>query len=441
MLETKKGWRFFIVALILLLLIIALGLLLNPLFTGGSIQENRSPSTCSGAWSSCANAFTDDSSRATASVNDQNKKSGIWRNYNLLIPQSATIEKVYLRADFFAKFNNGYLDIKISNDGGLTYGPSHIIGGNTQEKDYLIDVTNDRTWSPSSLNNEKLIVQATCFKKGGGKNPLCYLDWLPVNASYTLFDFSLSISPSGNSVSPGGATSALIFINSLGGISQPVSLSQTGCPPATSCILSPLTGNPPYNSQLLITTSPTTPTGKYLITIISSGDGKTKSTGFILNVTSSTNETQNISSPPPTSNMTSNNSCFDSDGGLNYNVPGNVTKGSSTYKDYCGNQQYNYTIEYYCASSESVAEQLYSCPKGQCSWDVTGSGACSDDTAPCTDSDGGLNYNVKGSVTNSLLTHTDYCGNPSLVVENYCDANSKMVYSTYSCTCSDGACV
>ena len=118
--ETKKSARIYSIALILLIVTITLGLLLNPLFTGRLIEEIRSPSSCSGYWSSCANAFADDSSRSSALAKGDTKKSGIWRNYNLLIPGSATIEKVSLRADFFASAGNGYLDIRVSNDGGLT---------------------------------------------------------------------------------------------------------------------------------------------------------------------------------------------------------------------------------------------------------------------------------------------------------------------------------
>ncbi|MEK6933908.1 MAG: hypothetical protein AABW75_03465 [Nanoarchaeota archaeon] len=300
--ETKKSARIYKIALILLIITITLGLLLNPLFTGRLIEEIRSPSLCNGYWSSCANAFVDDSSRATALAKGDTKKSGIWRNYNLLIPGSATIEKVSLRSDFFASTSSGYLEIKVSNDEGLTFGPSHIIGGNTVEKSYLIDLTNDRNWSSFSLTNLNLVINATCFKQGGGKNTNCYLDWLPINISYTPFDFSISISPSGSSVSQGSASSALVSISSLGGISQSVSLSNIGCPSATTCSLAPSSGNPPFSSQLSILTSSSTPTGQYLITIIGSGNGKTRSTGFILNVTTSTNETQNITLPPPPTN-------------------------------------------------------------------------------------------------------------------------------------------
>ena len=433
-----------LIAALLFLVLVIVGLSL----TGRAISSNISPSSCTGYWSSCANAFNDDSSRATASTKGS-LKSGIWRNYNLLIPSSATIEKVSLRADFFANAKNGYLDIKVSNNGGLTYGPSHIIGGNTAEKAYLIDITNDRNWSASSLNNENLIINVNCFKQGAGKNPLCYLDWLPINVSYTPFDFSLSISPSGNSVSQGGTITALISISSLGGISQTVSLSQTGCPTGAICSIGSSTGNPPFTSQLLITTSASTSTGENLITIIGSSDGKTRSVGFILNVTSSSaNETQNTSIPPPTTNTTV--SCTDTDGGINYYLGGEVTSIFSPWpsKDGCGlqNSTVHYITEKYCAANGSIATSLYSCPNNCFVDQITNAATCVNNSVQCTDTDNGINYAVKGTATKGKVNFVDKCvvfQGVSSLYESYCNASGAIIQTIVAICpegCGDGVC-
>ena len=65
----------------------------------------------------------------------------------------------------------------------------------------------------------------------------------------------------------------------------------------------------------------------------------------------------------------------------------------------------------------------------------------------CTDSDGGMNYNTKGTVSISGKTYTDYCASSSKLVEYSC---YKSLYyynlrtASYFCqtgkTCSDGAC-
>ena len=444
--KTKKSNKFYGLVLILLILIISLGLFLNSIFTGRLIEEIRSPSSCSGYWSSCANAFNDDSSRATASTKGS-LKSGIWRNYNLNIPQSATIEKVSLRADFFASSNNGYIDIKVSNDGGVTWGNSHIVGGNNVEKAYLIDITNDRNWSYSSFSNVALAVNVSCFKQSGGKNPLCYLDWLPINVSYTPFDFSLSINLSGNSVSQGGSTSTLISVSSLGGISQPVSLLQTGCPSGALCDITPSSGNPPFNSRLSINTSTSTPIGEHLITIIGSGDGKTRSSGFILNVTSTQtngmqNQTQNVSSPPTNTNV----SCTDTDGGINYYLGGEVASPISIYpspsKDGCGlqNSTVHYITEKYCAADGSIATSLYSCPNNCFIDQITNAAACVDSSFQCTDTDNGINYNLKGTAKKGNVSFIDKCvvfQGVSSLYESYCNA-SGMIIQTSVATCPEG---
>ena len=75
----------------------------------------------------------------------------------------------------------------------------------------------------------------------------------------------------------------------------------------------------------------------------------------------------------------------------------------------------------------------------------------------CTDSDGGKNYYIKGTVSYNGQTYTDECGMctgacPSvgpcppvncLLKEYYCDSNQleNIWYNCLGSTCKDGACV
>jgi hypothetical protein len=71
-------------------------------------------------------------------------------------------------------------------------------------------------------------------------------------------------------------------------------------------------------------------------------------------------------------------SCSDNDGGKNYYSGGIVISNFTfpyEFKDYCGNQQYNYTIEYYCQANGTVGYEAYSCPNGPCTL-VNGLGQC-----------------------------------------------------------------
>ncbi|GEM_PF-2774779 len=63
--------------------------------------------------------------------------------------------------------------------------------------------------------------------------------------------------------------------------------------------------------------------------------------------------------------------------------------------------------------------------------------------AGCTDSDGGKNYFVRGTVTNQTGSSTDLCyAADKRIAEYYCDSNGYRVYEWYDCVngCSNGAC-
>jgi len=73
----------------------------------------------------------------------------------------------------------------------------------------------------------------------------------------------------------------------------------------------------------------------------------------------------------------------------------------------------------------------YFCYKGECV-----------KYANCTDSDNGLNYELKGKVTtNDFAVHEDYCKNSGTLVEYYCSSDDRAFSETKACNCDDGACV
>ncbi|MDP3699180.1 MAG: hypothetical protein Q8R47_06370 [Nanoarchaeota archaeon] len=60
----------------------------------------------------------------------------------------------------------------------------------------------------------------------------------------------------------------------------------------------------------------------------------------------------------------------------------------------------------------------------------------------CTDSDGGRNPTVQGTVKNALGSYTDTCKDARTVYENFCKGNVQRK-ETVPCRfgCKDGACV
>ena len=140
-----------------------------------------------------------------------------------------------------------------------------------------------------------------------------YLFWasdMPTGLDYNIFyetfgpiplqPFDFSVSNSGGiTLSPGtplsGASgSNTIVVGVVGGPTQPVTLSVSGLPTGASASFSgsctgfpSCTASPPFSSVLMISTTPSPPTGSYTITVTGSGGGRTHTTQFSLNVSPS----------------------------------------------------------------------------------------------------------------------------------------------------------
>jgi hypothetical protein len=81
-------------------------------------------------------------------------------------------------------------------------------------------------------------------------------------------DFSLSATPSSQTIFPGGSTSYSVKVNALNGYNGTVSLSLSGCPSGATCGISPSSVGPPYNASTLSVSTPSgIAPGNYTITI------------------------------------------------------------------------------------------------------------------------------------------------------------------------------
>ncbi len=143
---------------------------------------------------------------------------------------------------------------------------------------------------------------------------------------------------------------------------------------------------------------------------------------------------------------TPNVTCIDSDGGLNYYTFGNITSGDlvssvGIREDICLN---NSLREMFCYNNLGTP-QLYDCPNG-CS-----NGACANTSISvnntCTDSDGGLNYYVRGQIQlrdlggNIIASDWDDCDEEEFFC--YENGSAGIVAGNWNCSngCVDGACV
>ena len=118
--------------------------------------------------------------------------------------------------------------------------------------------TNKRT----STGTYPLTLTAT----GGGVSKTINLTLVVGTASSP--DFSISASPSSQTVDPGSSTSYGVSVTASGGFSDAVSFSASGLPSGATAGFSPTSvSGGSGNSTLTITTSTSTPTGTYTVTI------------------------------------------------------------------------------------------------------------------------------------------------------------------------------
>ena len=145
-----------------------------------------------------------------------------------------------------------------------------------------------------------------------------------------------------------------------------------------------------------------------------------------------------------------NMTCNDTDGGLNYTIFGTVSGEVDgyiyTYSDYCIESSTLLT-EYTCQNNQSTSIEYnctYGCVDGVCATE-TNTGP----TTFCNDTDGGLNYNIFGTIegefngSGTQYASSDYCSNNVLLHENACINNTLPFEQMYNCTygCSNGACL
>jgi hypothetical protein len=161
------------------------------------------------------------------------------------------------------------------------------------------------------------------------------------------------------------------------------------------------------------------------------------------------------------------NSCSDTDGGMVYTIKGTVSgyynSKQYSYTDYCTSN--TVLKEYYCSSklqystSYTCSGTTNACVNGACVQQTTiptttvATTSIITTTIPnsCSDTDGGMIYGVKGTVSgyynSQIYSNTDFCsGSTGVLVEYYCSAG-RSFNTAYNCVgnsttaCVDGACI
>ncbi|MGC1211341.1 MAG: S8 family serine peptidase [Micromonospora sp.] len=136
-----------------------------------------------------------------------------------------------------------------------------------QVRDYLVNnatsgvVTNAGTGSPNRL----------LYVVNGSTPP-------PTN------DFSVSVSPTSGSTTPGGSVTATVSTSTTSGSAQSVSLSASGLPSGATASFNPSTVTSGGSSTMTVTTSASTPAGTYAVTISGTAASGTKTASYSLTV-------------------------------------------------------------------------------------------------------------------------------------------------------------
>src|SRR5437016_2117517 len=110
-------------------------------------------------------------------------------------------------------------------------------------------------------------------------------------------DFSISASPSSQSVLQGASANYTVTVTPSGGFNSTVTVSATGLPAGATYVFNPPSVAGSGSSAMTVTTSPTTPAGSYTITVTGSSGSSTPTTTATLVVNGPTQDFSITASP------------------------------------------------------------------------------------------------------------------------------------------------
>jgi hypothetical protein len=153
-------------------------------------------------------------------------------------------------------------------------------------------------------------------------------------------DFSLSATPSTQSVAVGGSTTYTVTVTPSGGFSGTVGFSASGLPTGASASFSPTTVSGSGSTTMTVTTGSSTPVGSSPVTITGTSGSLSRQTGVTLTVTSGGTGgslSGSLATPSGTQNLTSL-------GTVDWAHWGLTTAGSFNHKAGVTQQISNFTI-------------------------------------------------------------------------------------------------
>jgi len=121
--------------------------------------EKRSPTATAvevANWNDPTKAYASDN---TYAYSDTKGSMQDYYNYGFDIPAGSTINSVKVKVEHYESTTNVYLRVKVSWDGGVSWGPWHNVPNRLTETIDEVDVSEDTEWTPEKLNDTNFRVK------------------------------------------------------------------------------------------------------------------------------------------------------------------------------------------------------------------------------------------------------------------------------------------
>jgi subtilisin family serine protease len=165
---------------------------------------------------------------------------------------------------------------------GTSMATPHVVGAAA-----LILAANP-AWTPSQVRSN-MVANATPNKVvnpgSGSPNLLLYTGATTPPPPPPTNDFSIAVSPTSGSTTPGGSVIATVSTTLTVGAAQTIALSASGMPAGVTVTFNPTSVTSGGASTATFSTSTSTPGGTFTITITGTGTGTTHTTTYLLTVT------------------------------------------------------------------------------------------------------------------------------------------------------------
>ncbi|MEU0561513.1 M28 family peptidase [Dactylosporangium sp. NPDC006015] len=127
---------------------------------------------------------------------------------------------------------------------------------------------------------------------------VAYAVWNQAVGGQSTDDFSLSLSPTSGSVTPGGSVTTTVATQVTSGSAQTVALSASGLPTGATAVFTPASVQAGSTSTLRISTTASTPAGTYTVTVLGDGTAADRTATFTLTVDGGGQDTFSLSLNP-----------------------------------------------------------------------------------------------------------------------------------------------